>query len=151
MSDLIKRYIQNLSMQLKNDATDDKPASVHLRKEVTLDEIDDIIMEVQGESDILLAEAEKAAATLAEEARQKEIRDTIHKLATKRLEFKHRQTFKRQSSFKFRDHEPLLATHDEREEFKERVANPEPPRTKSRDVNRTEMQRPLEYEHEIDF
>ena len=83
---------------------------MHLRKEVTLNEIDDIIKQVQDDSDVLVKAAAEVAAKLAEEQRLRDIRETVRKLATKRLEFKHRTTNKRQNSFKFRDREPLLAT-----------------------------------------
>lgn len=124
---------------------------MHLRKAVRLNEIDKIIEEVQEHSLELAEEALRLAEKMAEEERQQNIKNTIKRLCRRKIEFKHREVRKRKNSFKGRDREPLLETKDEREEFKERLENPDPPRPKSPVLDREDRMRPLQYEHQIDF
>jgi hypothetical protein len=65
-----------------------------------LDDIENIIEELQRKSNDLLSNAEKLAIKLAEEARVKELSENIHKLSRKKLEFKAKETVKRNRSFK---------------------------------------------------
>ena len=54
-------------MRKKLGEAPDAAASVHLRKVVSVEEIDDIIQEVQAKSEVLYEEALKNAEKLAEE------------------------------------------------------------------------------------
>lgn len=72
------------------------------------------------------------------------------------LDFKHRETFQRNHSFKGRDRERLLPTADEQEVFIEKIEKPEspiageePPRPKSPRMKRDGKLRPLMHEHWI--
>ena len=113
--------------------------------------MDDTINEVQEKSG-QLAEEIREAARLIEEARRKaEIKATITTLVTRRLEFKHRQTNKRNASFKGRDREALFCTREERDEWTERWDFPEVPRPKSPLLDRDSKMRPLLLEKHIDY
>ena len=48
----------------------------------------------------MLSMAEKQALILAEETRQRELSENINKLVTKKMDFKPRETIKRNKSFK---------------------------------------------------
>lgn len=67
VSDLLTKYVDDLMMRKKLGESEESPASVHLRKVVMLEEIDDIISVVQAKSEVLYEEAQKNAERLAEE------------------------------------------------------------------------------------
>ena len=115
------------------------------------DEIDDVINAIQEKSAVLAEEARAAAKILDDERRERELIETIGKLNGKRLEFKHRDTYRRNKSFKGRDCEALFMTQDDMDTWQERLLNPEERRGRSRGVNREVQLRPLEYEHKVDF
>lgn len=72
-------------------------------------------------------------------------------MARRRLEYEHRGTRKRQHSFKGRDREPLFLAGEERDDYWERVANPDPPRGNSPKPNRKDKLRPVQHEYDINF
>ena len=67
---------------------------------------------MQRKSDDLLSNAEKVAAKLAKEARQKEIDENVKKLTTKKLEFKSKNMGERKKSFHGKIVKPLFEGYD---------------------------------------
>ena len=97
---MLIRYLQDIKQRLKAGEFGRASAAVLLRKCTKLDDIEFIIEELQRKSNDLLSNAEKLAIKLAEEARVKELTSNLSKLTRKKLEFKAKETLKRNRSFK---------------------------------------------------
>lgn len=106
------RYLQDIKHRQKSGEFGRATAATLLRKCTKLEDIEIMIEDLQRKSDDLLSNAEKIAAKLAKEARQKEIDETITKLTSKKLEFKSKNMGVRKASFHGKIKKPLFEGYD---------------------------------------
>ena len=112
VGDLMYRYLQDIKHRQKSGEFGRATAATLLRKCTKLEDIEIMIEDLQRKSDDLLSNAEKIAAKLAKEARQKEIDETITKLTSKKLEFKSKNMGVRKASFHGKVKKPLFEGFD---------------------------------------
>ena len=101
-----------------------------------------MVEEIQVKTVGLSEEASKIEAKLAEEARLKEIADTIKRHCTKRLDFNHRDGYKRSSSFKG-NAMGLFETKGDNMEFRDHMKEEKAKRPTSKKADRKPVLRPI--------
>ena len=109
VTDLLQKYLDEIRVRSRDEMFGDKiPPSTLLRKNVRLGDINNIIDELSDKTVVLKNKAEAYAKKIAEEKRLKEIADNIRRLTKRKLDFQHREAYKRSGSYKGRVRVPVI-------------------------------------------
>lgn len=149
VTDLLYRYLQDVKQRVKAGEFGRANSATLLRKCIRLTDIDNIIVDLQKKSNNLLLNAGRLKLKLQQEAKQKEVRARINKLAHNPLEFRANEAKKRSNSICLKA-EGLFSKEYEFEELHRILKNPNlegGPRPDSGGKNRGKLVKKIPRKH----